>query len=144
MLRGRREEGAMLATMWGDGFDERFKAAGARSFFASPVRLAMAGLLWAVLGLNAGWQAAGYWAAVVLLIEWPMRELTRPMARGLRLSRAETILCMAVYGVAAAVWSSAGAMLWSANPAAIELAAGAFFAGCLLHGARQTGRARVA
>ena len=116
-----------------DWFDERFRAAGARSFFFSPVRLAMAGVLWAVLGLGVGWQAAGVWVAAVLLIEWPMREVTRPMARGLDLSRVEAFVCMAVYGLAVTAWSSAGAILWSSNHAACQLAGAAFFAGHLLY-----------
>jgi signal transduction histidine kinase len=116
-----------------DWFDERFRAAGARSFFFSPVRLAMAGVLWAVLGLGVGWQAAGFWVAAVLLIEWPMREVTRPMARGLSLSRAEALVCMAVYGIAVCAWSSAGAILWSSSHVACQLAGAAFFAGHLLY-----------
>jgi CheY-like chemotaxis protein len=116
-----------------DGFDERFRAAGARSFFFSPVRLAMAGVLWAVLGLGAGWPVAGFWVAAVLLAEWPMRELTRPMARGLDLSRIEAFLCVAVYGVAVCAWSSAGAILWSSNHVACQLAAVGFFAGHLFY-----------
>ncbi|MGZ6020155.1 MAG: ATP-binding protein [Phenylobacterium sp.] len=116
-----------------DWFDERFRAAGARSFFFSPVRVAVAGILWAVLGLGAGWPAAGVWVAAVLLIEWPMREMTRPMARGLDLSRVEAFLCMAVYGVAVTVWSAAGAILWTSGHLASELAGAAFFAGHLLY-----------
>jgi signal transduction histidine kinase len=116
-----------------DWFDERFRAAGARSFFFSPVRVAMAGVLWAMLGLGAGWQAAGLWIVAVLLVEWPMREMTRPMARGLNLSRVEAVFCMAVYGLAVAVWSSAGAILWSSSHVAGQLAGAAFFAGHLLY-----------
>jgi len=116
-----------------DWFDERFRAAGARSFFFSPVRVLMAGILWAVLGLGAGWQVAGFWVAAVLLIEWPMREITRPMARGLDLSRLEAFLCMAVYGIAVTAWSSAGAVLWASNHPACQLAGAAFFAGHLLY-----------
>ena len=116
-----------------DWFDERFRAAGARSFFFSPVRIAMAGVLWAMLGLGAGWHAAGFWVAAVLLVEWPMREMTRPMARGLNLSRAEAFTCMVVYGLAVAAWSSAGAILWSSSHVASQLAGVAFFAGHLLY-----------
>ncbi|HLZ77164.1 response regulator [Phenylobacterium sp.] len=116
-----------------DWFDERFRAAGARSFFFSPVRLAMAAVLWAVLGLGAGWPAAGFWVAAVLLIEWPMRELTRPMARGLDLSRSEAFVCMAVYGVAVCAWSSAGAILWSSSHVACQIAAVGFFGAHLLY-----------
>ena len=116
-----------------DWFDERFRAAGARSFFFSPVRLAMAGVLWGMLGLGVGWQTAGFWVAAVLLIEWPLREITRPMARGLDLGRAEAVICMAVYGIAVCAWSAAGAILWSSSHGACQLAGAAFFAGHLLY-----------
>ena len=116
-----------------DWFDERFRAAGARSFFFSPVRLVMAGVLWAVLGVGVGWQAAGFWVAAVLLVEWPLREVTRPMARGLDLSRTEALVCMAVYGLAVVAWSSAGAILWSSSHVACQLAGVGVFAGHLLY-----------
>src|ERR1700761_8704313 len=70
------------ARMLDDWFDERFAAAGARSFHFSIVRLLMAGVIWAVMGLGAGWRVAGVWVVAVLLLEWPLREITRPMARG--------------------------------------------------------------
>ena len=93
----------------------------------------MAAVLWAVLGLGAGWPAAGLWVAAVLLIEWPMREMTRPMARGLDLSRTEALVCMAVYGLAVVAWSSAGAILWSSSHVACQLAGVGFFAAHLLY-----------
>jgi signal transduction histidine kinase/ActR/RegA family two-component response regulator len=116
-----------------DWFDERFMAAGARSFFFSPVRLAMAGVIWAVLGLGVGWRIAGFWAMTVVLIEWPLREMTRPLARGLNLSRAEAAISLAVYTAAVSAWSAAGAILWSSNHVACQLAGAAFFAGHLLY-----------
>ncbi|HEX3888699.1 MAG TPA: ATP-binding protein [Phenylobacterium sp.] len=116
-----------------DWFDERFMAAGARSFFFSPVRLAMAGVVWAVLGLGVGWRIAGLWAVTVVLIEWPLREMTRPLARGLNLSRAEAAISVAVYALAVSAWSAAGAILWSSNHVACQLAGAAFFAGHLLY-----------
>jgi signal transduction histidine kinase/AmiR/NasT family two-component response regulator len=116
-----------------DWFDERFMAAGARSFFFSPVRLAMAGVVWAVLGLGVGWRIAGFWAVTVVLIEWPLREMTRPLARGLTLSRAEAAISVAVYALAVSAWSAAGAILWSSNHVACQLAGAAFFAGHLLY-----------
>ncbi|HEY3949157.1 ATP-binding protein [Phenylobacterium sp.] len=119
--------------MLDDWFDERFKAAGARSFFFSPVRLLMAFVIWGVLGVGADWKSAGIWVVVVLLLEWPMREITRPMARGLPLSRAEAIICMAIYAVATLAWSAAGAVLWSQAHVASQLAGAAFFAGHLLY-----------
>jgi signal transduction histidine kinase len=119
--------------MLGDWFDERFRAAGARSFHFSGVRMAMVGVVWTVLGLGVGWREAGFWALVVVLIEWPFREVTRPMARGLSLSRAESAICMAVYAAAVAAWSAAGALLWASNHVACELAGLAFFAGHLLY-----------
>ncbi|WP_324944763.1 hypothetical protein, partial [Phenylobacterium sp.] len=116
-----------------DWFDERFMAAGARSFFFSPVRLAMAGVVWAVLGLGIDWRIAGFWAVTVVLIEWPLREMTRPLARGLNLSRAEAAISLAVYTAAVSAWSAAGAILWSSNHVACQLAGAAFFAGHLLY-----------
>jgi signal transduction histidine kinase/CheY-like chemotaxis protein len=116
-----------------DWFDERFSEAGARSFHFSAMRVLMAGVIWAVLGLGVSWQAAGFWVAAVIAVEWPLREVTRPMARGLKLSRTEGFLCMAVYAVAIAAWSAAGAILWASNHVACEIAGLAFFAGHLLY-----------
>ncbi|THD54170.1 MAG: response regulator [Phenylobacterium sp.] len=93
----------------------------------------MAGVVWAVLGLGVSWQAAGFWVAAAIAVEWPLREVTRPMARDLKLSRAEGFLCMAVYAVAIAAWSAAGAILWASNHVACEIAGLAFFAGHLLY-----------
>jgi signal transduction histidine kinase/CheY-like chemotaxis protein len=119
--------------MLDDWFDERFAAAGARSFHFSIVRLLMAGVIWAVMGLGAGWRVAGVWVVVVLLVEWPLREITRPMARGLKLSRLEAVICMLIYAVATLAWSSAGAVLWDQSHAAIQLVGATFFAGHLLY-----------
>lgn len=116
-----------------DWFDERFVAAGARSFHFSLVRLLLAGVLWTVLGLGAGWRTAGVWAAAMLLVEWPLREFNRPMARGLRLSRLETGMAMVVYALAALAWSAAGAILWAQASSAAQLAGVAVFAGHLLY-----------
>ena len=123
-----------------DWFDERFLEAGARSFHVSIVRTPMAFVVWAVLGLGADWKTAGIWLATVLLVEWPLRESTRPMARGLPLSRAEAFICMAIYFVATLAWSAAGAILWTQNHVASQLAAAAFFAGHLLYIEAQHGR----
>ncbi|THD62752.1 MAG: response regulator [Phenylobacterium sp.] len=93
----------------------------------------MAGVIWAVMGLGAGWRVAGVWVMVVLLLEWPLREITRPMARGLKLSRLEAILCMLIYAAATLAWSAAGAILWDQPHAASQLVGAAFFAGHLLY-----------
>ena len=81
-------------------FDERFIAAGARSFQFSPVRLAMAAILGAILGLGVGWPVAGLWVAAVVAMEWPLREATRPMAAGLPVSRLRAWMCAVAYAVA--------------------------------------------
>jgi signal transduction histidine kinase/ActR/RegA family two-component response regulator len=122
--------GGVMLDVW---FDERFRAAGARSFMFSPVRIAMSVVLWAILGLGVGWQTAGLWVVTVLVIEWPMREMTRPMARGLALNRLEAWMCTAVYAVAVAAWSAAGALLWASDHPACQLVGAAFFAGHLLY-----------
>ncbi|HXA40314.1 MAG TPA: ATP-binding protein [Phenylobacterium sp.] len=114
-------------------FDERFSEAGARSFHFSAMRLLMAGVVWAVMGLGESWQKAGFWVVAAVAVEWPLREVTRPMARGLKLSRAEAWICVAVYAAAIAAWSAAGAILWSSSHVACQLAGMAFFAGHLLY-----------
>jgi hypothetical protein len=116
-----------------DWFDERFTAAGAQNFHASLVRIGMAFLIWTVLGLGIGWRDAGLWLVVVLAVEWPLREMTRPLARGRTLSRFEAVLCMGVYAVAVAAWSSGGALLWASNHEACQIAGVAFFAGQLFY-----------
>jgi CheY-like chemotaxis protein len=127
-----------------DWFDERFSEAGARSFHFSLMRLLMAGVIWAVLGLGVGWPTAGFWVVAAVGVEWPLREVTRPLARGLMLSQAEGVLCMAVYAVAIAVWSAAGAILWSSNHVACEIAGLAFFAAHLLYLGTHHGRSAAA
>lgn len=114
-------------------FDDRFAEAGARTFHASVLRLAMAGALWAILGLGVGWQTAGFWVVAAVGVEWPLREVARPMARGLKLSRAEAVLCMAVYALAIATWSAAGVILWASGHVACQVAGLVFFAGHLLY-----------
>ena len=127
-----------------DWFDERFRATGARSFHFSILRMAMAGAMWAVLGLAVGWRAAGIWAAAAVLIEWPLREVTRPMARGLSLSRSESMICLGFYGLSAAVWTAAGAMLWVSDHVACQVAGAAWFAGQLLYLTTHHGRSKAA
>jgi signal transduction histidine kinase/CheY-like chemotaxis protein len=119
--------------MFADWFDERFTAAGARSFIFSPVRLLMGVLLWILIGLGVGWLIAGIWSATVLALEFPFRAVTRPMARGEPLSRSAAWACFITYAVTITAWSVGGAILWnSANPAC-QLAGAAFFAGHLLY-----------
>lgn len=93
----------------------------------------MALVIWAVLGQGVDWKTAGAWLVTVLLIEWPVREISRPMARGLSLSRAEAYVCMAIHLLATLAWTAAGAILWAQNNAACQLAGVAFFAGHLLY-----------
>jgi two-component system, sensor histidine kinase len=119
--------------MFADWFDERFTAAGARSFAFSPVRLAMGVLLWILIGMGVGWLVAGVWTATVLALEFPFRAVTRPMARGEPLSRQGGWTCFITYAVTITAWSVGGGILWnSANPAC-QLAGAAFFAGHLLY-----------
>jgi signal transduction histidine kinase len=116
-----------------DWFDERFDEAGARSFHFSVIRLSMAVVVWAILGLGVSWRTAGVWVVVAVALEWPLREMTRPMARGLKLSRAEAWICVAVYAAAIVAWSAAGAILWASSHVACQLAGLAFFAAHLLY-----------
>jgi hypothetical protein len=114
-------------------FDEAFRAAGARTFLSSAARMAAAAGIWAILGTGLDWRTAGFWTLAVVLIEWPLREITRPMARGLTLNRAEAAICLAIYAVAVAAWSGAGAILWSSGHGAWQLAGAAVFVGQLLY-----------
>jgi len=116
-----------------DWFDERFTAAGARSFLFSPVRLLMAALIGGIVGLGVGWTPAGIWVSTVLLLEWPMRATTEAMAKSQAVSRAQTWFCVATYGAAVTAWSAAGAILWSSDRPACQLIGIAFFAGHLLY-----------
>ena len=127
-----------------DWFDERFRAAGAKSFHFSVLRMAMAAAMWPVLGLGVGWREAGIWAVAAVLIEWPLREVTRPMARGLSLSRVESTICLAFYGLSATVWSAAGALLWASDHVACQVAGAAWFAGQLLYLTTHHGRSKAA
>jgi len=128
-------------TSW---FDERFAAAGAQNFHAAPVRIGMAFAIWTVLGLGLGWRDAGLWLVAALAVEWPLREMTRPLARGRRLSGLEAVLCLAVYGLAVATWSSAGALLWASDRVACQIAGVAFFAGQLFYLGTHHGRSVAA
>lgn len=116
-----------------DWFDARFLAAGAKTFFSSSLRMAAAAAIWAAMGAGVGWQTAGLWVVSVVLLEWPLREITRPMARGLALSRFEAVICMAIYAATVAAWSAAGAILWWSGHAAWQLAGAAVFVGQLLY-----------
>ena len=68
--------------MLSDWFDERFTAAGARSFLFSPLRLGVAGVVWGVLAIGVGWPTASLWAACAAVVEWPFRAATKPMCAG--------------------------------------------------------------
>jgi two-component system, sensor histidine kinase len=116
-----------------DWFDERFTAAGARSFRFSPVRVLMAGVIGAIIGLGVGWGPALAWTALVLLLEWPQRATTRTMARGEPVSRLQAWLCVANYAAGVTAWSGAGAILWASGHPACQLVGTAFFAGHLLY-----------
>ncbi|MFL5297678.1 MAG: ATP-binding protein [Phenylobacterium sp.] len=116
-----------------DWFDERFTAAGARSFQFSPVRIGVAAVLWALMGMVVSWPTAGVWLAAVMALEWPFRALTKPMWRGESLGRAGAWTLFAVYSAAVFAWSSAGLILWSSNDPACQIAGAAFFAGHLLY-----------
>ena len=119
--------------MFSDWFDERFTAAGARSFMFSPVRLLMGVLLFVLMGLGVGWLVSGVWTAGVLLLEFPFRAVTRPMARGEALSRSGAWACFITYAATITAWSAGGAILWASPNPACQLAGAAFFAGHLLY-----------
>ena len=119
--------------MFADWFDERFVAAGARSFLFSPVRLLMGVLLWVLIGLGVDWTVAGVWTAAVLALEVPFRAVTRPMARGEPLTRRDAWACFATYAITISAWSVGGGILWASPNPACQLAGAAFFAGHLLY-----------
>jgi len=119
--------------MFSDWFDQRFAAAGARSFLFSPVRIVVGALLWLLLGLAVGWVTASIWLTAVLVLEVPMCLTTRPMALGRPISRRLSWACFATYCAAVPAWSTAGAILWASPNAACQIAGAAFFAGHLLY-----------
>ena len=121
-------------------FDERFTAAGARSFLFSPVRVIVGAVLWLLLGLSVGWTVATAWLVCVLALEVPMCLTTRPMARGLPVSRRLAWACFATYCAAIPAWSAAGAILWTSDNPACQIAGAAFFAGHLLYVETHHGR----
>src|SRR4051794_23195774 len=119
-----RDFGGLMFDAW---FDERFAAAGARSFLFSPVRIVVAVVLCALLGLAVGWPVASVWVTAVLALEIPMCLTSRPMALGRPMSRGLGWASFATYAAATLAWSAAGAILWnSANPAC-QIAGVAFF-----------------
>jgi len=126
--------------MFRDGFDERFMMAAARSYAFSPVRIIVALVLSALLGVAMNWTTSGLWLAAVMAIEWPFRALTKPAWRGETLSRVQSWILFAVYLGAVASWSAAGAILWSSGDTACQIAGGAFFAGHLLYVETHHGR----
>jgi signal transduction histidine kinase/CheY-like chemotaxis protein len=119
--------------MRGEWFDERFTAAGARSFLFSPVRVVVGAVIWALLGLGIDWTIASIWLAVVLALEVPFWLVTRPMAQGQSISQGQAWRCFAVYTVAIPAWSGAGAILWCSGNPACQMAGAVFFAGHLLY-----------
>jgi signal transduction histidine kinase/ActR/RegA family two-component response regulator len=122
-----------MDAMFTEWFDERFTAAGTRSFLFSSVRLFVAAVVGALVGLGVDWTAAAIWTAAVLAVEIPFRIVTKPMKPGTPVSRRRAWWCFALYAIAVSAWSAAGAILWgSANPAC-QLAGAAFFAGHLLY-----------
>src|SRR4051794_4179928 len=108
--------------MFSDWFDERYTAAGARSFLFSPVRIFVAVVLWALMGLAVSWPTAGAWFAVVMALEWPFRALTRAMSRGETPGRGDCWALFWVYSAAVFAWSAAGVILWSSGNPACQIA----------------------
>ncbi len=119
--------------MFSDWFDERFMVAAARSYLFSPVRIVVALVFWALLGLSVSWETAGWWLLTVMAVEWPFRAVTKPTWRGETLSPAESGILFIVYLVAIGAWSAGAAILWSSPNAACQIAGAAFFAGHLLY-----------
>jgi len=130
----------MESVMFRDWFDERFTMAAARSFLFSPVRVAVALVLWALVGLSVSWTVASIWLAAAMAIEWPFRAITKPAWKGETLSRGDCWRLFFTYLVAVAVWSAAGAVLWASPDPACEIAGAAFFAGHLLYVETHHGR----
>ncbi len=67
--------------------DERFDAAGAKGHRFSPMRVAMAGLLWALIGVGVSSAASTAWVLGVVALEMTLGLIARPLARGVTASR---------------------------------------------------------
>ncbi|HEY8003839.1 MAG TPA: ATP-binding protein [Phenylobacterium sp.] len=126
--------------MFSAWFDERFAAAGVRSFLFSPVRVFVAIVVGGLIGMGVGWPVGMAWAGGVLALEIPFWIVTKPMKAGAPVGRRRAWSCFVLYAVAVSAWSTAGAILWSSANPACQLAGAAFFAGHLLYVESHHGR----